>query len=1127
VLRREFVLLLSSSSGERGYVDVAASDTLADVRRRVLEDFDEEVLPGYRAGREGDGRASDDDAAGGGSSSASADFAFRVDGVRIMSKQEGRRNAFDLLDRGAAVELAPKRVPSRVPSKRPAEDEGLDGSAKRARTAGIEATAAAVLAGEVTPFEGTPGSEGGNDNDDGDVGDGDDEDDARDDDGDGDPEGGDDAADVAMAPVRLDDKFAASEGGEGAVFAPAAAASDNGREDSDAADGFESIEASEGSTSRGEAVEDVAAGAADEATPGAEGVDAGARAGPRGPGGAEGVEVDDVDEGGVAGGVVPDDDATDEATADADVASEAHEETDVAADEVPPDQAPGADGADGRLQSKRDDPDPVDDDVLEASGRGASAAKDPHEESDAAKEMSREVLTRLASILEENEDFCSEARRREWLEDIDGLLGRGSPRTVFGVLGNTGVGKSSLLNSLLDEAAVLPTSGSRGCTATVVELVFHSDLTKDDGRDEDIDSPQSTVPVYKGEVQFITLEDWRKELKVLVEECSTQDKTIYVRCPDASVMPDAAQAWQKIEQVYGKRSMEKYCRKPTEYVYTQLANDMRVKRLLTATIPGQGYNSIVVDVGEVAPGSDEALELLRGHGQMKSAMKAKKKNWAQEFRKRINTYVYRAGNGDQPQTWPLIRKVQLRGPWSVLSTGAVLVDLPGVRDSNAARAKVAEGYLQNCNQIAIVAPIKRAVDDGTAKELLGEQFRRRLLMDGQYGNVFFVCTQTDDIEATETMRDHADVAKEEPGRWDKMTGLAEGISNYETRLYPLLQKEEDLEGQVEDAKQQLKDSKEDLKQAEEEEEGDIDFMENLEAVIADNEAALVTTEQDLARWRQEHSSILEKIQGKCDRLQKKLKALCSAVRNEYSKSCLQADFKSGLKELYRKDDDDGNGNQSEIPDEYEMDVFCISANDYLKLMKIKASRDGPPSTFSNPRDTQIPQLRQYVHEATARSGTSAVRTFVENTNDVLDQMKLLAGDVDDVPTGRSAFRMKSTFEHLMRDVSKKIDPIAGDFQRVLDQKIQGEQSTRQSRPATTSLASSLRSGAKKGSAVAMSTVHSWGSTNRRTKNERRPDKNGLYYSTYNAVARRDGVYTSQSAGAIDFNQELCDPSKSM
>ena len=56
-----------------------------------------------------------------------------------------------------------------------------------------------------------------------------------------------------------------------------------------------------------------------------------------------------------------------------------------------------------------------------------------------------------------------------------------------------------------------------------------------------------------------------------------------------------------------------------------------------------------------------------------------------------------------------------------------------------------------------------------AKELLGDQFKRQLLMDGQYVSVFFICSQTDDIEATETMRDHTDVAQEVPGRWEKMT----------------------------------------------------------------------------------------------------------------------------------------------------------------------------------------------------------------------------------------------------------------------------------------------------------------------------------------------------------------------
>jgi len=220
-----------------------------------------------------------------------------------------------------------------------------------------------------------------------------------------------------------------------------------------------------------------------------------------------------------------------------------------------------------------DDNNHDDDDILKETNDDIELLSpnhiDPHEESNQAKEKSNQVLTQLATILKDNPNFCSEARRKEWLEDVQQLMEKGSGvQTVFGVLGNTGVGKSSLLNGLLDEAAVLPTSGSRGCTAAVVELVFHSDLLKEhndsdnkgnekEGEEDAVVGDQQ-VPVYRGEVEFITLEDWRKELKALVDECSTQEKFIYARCPEEDSMPDAAQAWQKIEQVYGRGIMEQY-----------------------------------------------------------------------------------------------------------------------------------------------------------------------------------------------------------------------------------------------------------------------------------------------------------------------------------------------------------------------------------------------------------------------------------------------------------------------------------------------------------------------------------------------------------------------------------------
>lgn len=246
-------------------------------------------------------------------------------------------------------------------------------------------------------------------------------------------------------------------------------------------------------------------------------------------------------------------------------------------------------------------------------------------------------------------------------------------------------------------------------------------------------------------------------------------------------------------------------------------------------------------------------------------------------------------------------------------------------------------------------------------------------MDGQYGNVFFICTQTDDLEATETMRDHADVAQQVPGRWEKMEELANSISMIENELNDLKEEEDELKGKIEELKEQCKEAKADWDEAEEEE-ADDETMDNLKAVVDSEEASLQQAQQDASSWAERNEQIMDELQDKCERLQKKLKPMCANVRNEYSKSCLQEDFRNGLKALYNNNDDDDEDNaaassnktQNVLPEDYNMDVFCISSNDYLKLMGIKSSNDGQANTFSCQRDTQIPQLRSFVHETTAR-----------------------------------------------------------------------------------------------------------------------------------------------------------------
>jgi hypothetical protein len=60
-----------------------------------------------------------------------------------------------------------------------------------------------------------------------------------------------------------------------------------------------------------------------------------------------------------------------------------------------------------------------------------------------------------------------------------------------------------------------------------------------------------------------------------------------------------------------------------------------------------------------------------------------------------------------PSLWPLIRQVRIKCRSKALSSGAVIVDLPGVGDANAARNAVAKEYMKKCGCVWIVASIQR------------------------------------------------------------------------------------------------------------------------------------------------------------------------------------------------------------------------------------------------------------------------------------------------------------------------------------------------------------------------------------------------------------------------------------
>ena len=85
--------LILHCNGEQNYIEVLPHHTLSDVRQLVLQELDPEQLPSSCNNGGGD-----------------PEFSFRVDNIRISEKQEKKKMAFNLIERGERVEIVPKKA---------------------------------------------------------------------------------------------------------------------------------------------------------------------------------------------------------------------------------------------------------------------------------------------------------------------------------------------------------------------------------------------------------------------------------------------------------------------------------------------------------------------------------------------------------------------------------------------------------------------------------------------------------------------------------------------------------------------------------------------------------------------------------------------------------------------------------------------------------------------------------------------------------------------------------------------------------------------------------------------------------------------------------------------------------
>ncbi|EJD49690.1 hypothetical protein AURDEDRAFT_182821 [Auricularia subglabra TFB-10046 SS5] len=663
------------------------------------------------------------------------------------------------------------------------------------------------------------------------------------------------------------------------------------------------------------------------------------------------------------------------------------------------------------------------------------------------------IVNALNGVIDQLAPVASHAQLDHWRTSLKTVQEEAAttPEVVIGFVGVTGAGKSTLINALLGDI-IVPTSGAKSCTATPIKISYHASER------------------VRATIEFVSQESWLEEIgfciSALVDASKQVKKVDDDRKLIEKLVDDGKEGWDRIRVVYPTLTPSELLRSTPEQV-------------------------LALDAGAAARlGSTETIDAPSGG-----------------FRGALQAFA---------PLWPLVAQVSVRCAAPVLARGSVvLVDLPGVFDSNAARGAVARDYLKRCDRVFVVAPIKRVVTEKFARDLVGQAFRSQLTLGAKQlysaGFVTVVATCTDDISCSESMQDFLDldsipdwtIAANKKERLQQeltlvLADLEDGRQSTPVVARPATERT-DHHKRAAEAPRPPPPKKQKTGMRVTDSSGTIDptllqklFSSSLSAALAATGSSSHTAEANLVTDIVAKECRVLALQSAIREAEKQCSRVCIEVRNKWTCETLQTHFQEGPGAFFEAEE---MVNFTEDEESASPAVFTVSARDYLRL-QAKLPFDGNVSTvFETIEESGIPEVIEFCRQIGLDTLLKARGYHASQLSGLVSQMEYLVALHNSVPDeGSPQLESTTRNEDLYANVSHHITSSMREIAEVTSSKVLGDLDD--------ILFAQMRAAPAKAGKEASSHV-------------RRISKAVTHYRTQGAILRRDGSWRQH-----DWNAEL-------